>query len=211
MSNITKGIETIIFDLGGVILDIDPQKTMNAFKNLVSTDFASVYKELTEMKMLQNLETGKITFNEFANELNKFSSNPALLNDIKNAWNAMIIDIPENRIRLLEKLKKQYSIYLLSNTNSIHQEKFHGIVKQKYNLDFRLLFTKAYYSHELGLRKPGIEIYQYVLNDSKIKPSTALFLDDYIENLENAKKLGIQCYQVNEKEEICNLFSEKRN
>ena len=191
-----KKIDNIIFDLGNVILDINYQSTIKAFEKIGIENASILYSKSSQTKIFDQLETGKITKEDFILEIQKIIPK-ASKSEIINAWNAIIKDLPESRIDILKNLKDKFSIFLLSNTNSIHID---YIVKKigrgKYH-EFYNLFDKVYYSHELKLRKPDPNIFKLVINENNLKIKNTLFIDDSIQHINSAKKLGLQTYHLN--------------
>jgi putative hydrolase of the HAD superfamily len=186
----TGDIKNIIFDLGGVILNIDYQKTSQQFKQLGLCNFDQLYSQFQQNNLFDDLETGNISEFRFIKKLQE--SIPGATDDnIINAWNAMLLDLPQTRIDLLSKVKSHYNIMLLSNTNIIHFKAYMDYIKSSYDLDFNSLFNKAYYSHEIGLRKPTKECFQFVLDENNLGAHETLFLDDSIQHIEGAKSIGI--------------------
>ena len=123
------------------------------------------------------------------------------------AWNSIILDFPMVRVKILEKLSLNYRIFLLSNTNKIHYDLYSCQFVQKYGLHLSDLFEKAYYSFELGLRKPDKEIYEYALKDSQLIPEETLFIEDSPQNLIEAEKLGIRTILLNAEETVERFFN----
>ncbi|MGY8988606.1 MAG: HAD family hydrolase, partial [Flavobacteriales bacterium] len=185
-----KNIKAIIFDLGSVILNINYQNTINAFSKLGVKNAASFYSKKVQTNLFNQIETGNITAKKFLMELQKETDN-ASINQVSEAWNAMLLDLPENRLTLIQSLKKKYSIYLLSNTNSIHIDAFKKKIGNIKWVKFCNLFDKIYLSHEVGLRKPNAAIFEYILGDQNLKAQEVFFIDDSPEHIEGANKLGI--------------------
>ena len=129
-----RNIKNIIFDLGGVILNIDYQLTIDAFKKLSLNNFDQFYSQFTQNDLLIAMEKGEITPQEFRIQLRKYISKPVSDIMIDNAWNAMLLDFPPERIILLQKLKNKYRTFLLSNTNSIHLEFYSNLLNQEFGL-----------------------------------------------------------------------------
>ncbi len=185
-------IKNIIFDLGNVLLDIDFTKTVEAFEKLGLQDFKSRFS-LTKMDSLfEDLETGKISEDFFYKSIQSISTKPITATQIKNAWNALILNFREDSLLFLKKISPTYKLYLLSNTNCIHLTAVKKIFKNKTGLqNFDDYFIKAYYSNNIGLRKPAEEIYTYVLNDAKLIAAETLFIDDLEINTNAAKSVGL--------------------
>lgn len=186
-----KKIKNLIFDLGGVILDINPQLTIDAFSKMGMDRIAGKDAEKLQVNMLHQVEKGAATSEEFRNNIKHILGNHVSDRAIDNAWTAMIIGMPGERIRYLERLKNNYRIFLLSNTNEIHRELFHRMFENDNGYSFYELFEKNYYSHQMGLRKPDPEIYRIVLEENSLIPGETLFIDDMKVNTEAAKLLGL--------------------
>lgn len=196
-------IENIIFDLGGVLLDIDYNLTRSAFENLGVANFDEMYSQANADKLFQNLETGKVSEEKFYKELNKATGLQLSEKEIRNAWNAMLLSFREKSLEYLEQLKDRYKIYLLSNTNQIHLNSFYEIFNQKKRKkSFEKYFEKVFYSFEIGLRKPDIECYEWVLNDLQIEPQKSLFIDDSLNNIHGAEKAGLQTLHLTPEKKI---------
>jgi len=181
-------ITTIIFDLGGVILNLDQDRTLRAFKRLgIDMD------EINEMSTIfSDFETGKMNANDFRQVIMTHLKSPATEIEVDAAWNAMLLDLPAERLTYLKFLRKNFKVHLLSNTNSIHIEAFNNYLLEEHpNLDWFAQFDKVYYSYEIGLRKPNKDIYEFVLQENNLKPHECLFIDDLKANLNGAGHLGI--------------------
>lgn len=189
-------IKNIIFDLGGVIMNLDVPRTIKAFENIGITDFVNDTGHHYKNPVFYDFETGKVSESEFVEELANISANSLSGTQIREAWNAIILDMPIERIKFLLDLKKKYKIYLLSNTNSIHQEKFLRETNEANDFSFNELFEKAYYSHEIGIRKPNEEVFHFVLKDSKLNTDKTLFVDDSLQNINSAQKTGLRTFHI---------------
>ena len=200
-----KKCKAIIFDLGAVILNINYQNTIDEFTKLGVNNAATFYSKKVQKNLFNQIETGMISSNEFLKVLQKETKN-ANINQVEKAWNAMLLDLPEERIQLIEKLKNNYSIYLLSNTNAIHIDAIKKQLGKRKWLAFCKLFDKMYLSHELGLRKPDVKIFEYILNEQKLKAEEVFFIDDSPQHIASAKKIGIHCHHLLDDENIITLF-----
>ena len=203
-----KNIKAIIFDLGAVILNINYQNTIDEFSKLGVKNASTFYSKKARANLFNQIETGSITAEEFLAELQKETNN-ASINQVSEAWNAMLLDLPENRLALIQSLKKELSIYLLSNTNTIHIDAFKKKIGNVKWVKFCNLFDKMYLSHELGLRKPNTAIFQYILREQNLKPEEVFFIDDSPEHIEGANKLGIKTHHLKNGEEIATLFPDR--
>jgi FMN phosphatase YigB (HAD superfamily) len=185
--------ESIIFDLGGVILNIDYHLTRTAFEKLGVRNFDEMYSQSGADKLFRNLETGKISEEKFCNEMNKRTGLQLSPTEIIRAWNAILLDFREKSLLFLDQLKPKYTLFLLSNTNHIHLAAFNKIYNEKKReKPFTEYFEKAYFSCEIGLRKPDAACYDWVLQEEKLDPAKTIFVDDSIQNVEAAKLAGMQ-------------------
>jgi len=201
-----KNIKAIIFDLGAVILNINYQNTIDAFSKLGVKNASTFYSQKVQANLFNQIETGDITAEKFLTELQKETNN-ASANQVSKAWNDMLLDLPENRLAVIQSLKKEYSIYLLSNTNTIHIDAFKKKIGDVKWRKFCNLFNKMYLSHELGLRKPNAAIFEYILREQNLKPQEVFFIDDSPEHIEGANKLGVKTHHLKKGEEIATLFA----
>jgi HAD superfamily hydrolase (TIGR01509 family) len=200
-------IKNIIFDLGGVIMNLDVPKTIIEFEKIGITNIVNNTGHHYTDPIFYDFEIGKVSEFEFIEKLKSISILDPSTNEVIEAWNAMILDMPSERIDILLNLKENYKIFLLSNTNSIHQKKFISEVNEENNISFNDLFQKAYYSFEVGIRKPDKEVFEFTLNESNLNPKETLFVDDSIDNIKAAQDIGIQTYHIDGKNSIEKLFS----
>ncbi|WP_291908640.1 HAD family phosphatase [Chitinophaga sp. CB10] len=202
-----QGIKNIIFDLGGVILNIDYQKTNDAFVKLGAENFHELYSQFKGSSLFNDLETGHVTNEEFLAEMHKHLPEGVTDEQIIAAWNAMLLDFPLQRLQLLQQLRQQYNLYLLSNTNAIHVDHFNKILMESRGIpSLAEFFDKIYYSHLVGYRKPGSEIYQVVLDENGLKAGETVFIDDTLPNIEPAKQLGIHTIHLQAPKTILDIF-----
>ena len=201
-------VKNIIFDFGGVICDIDISLTEQAFIDLGIKSFKGEDASAQRDLFFEQFETGQISPPEFRSTLRMFFSNPVSDEDIDRAWNALLHKIPANRISLLKKLQSRYKLFLLSNTNPIHYQQYVQDLHENFGFhDFHGLFETAYFSHEIQLRKPSREVYEFVLNHAGIRGEETLFIDDDIRNTQGAGKAGILAYHLKPDEDITELFN----
>lgn len=202
-----NGIKNIIFDLGGVILNIDYQLTENAFKDLGMQNFDEVYSQQKQSGLFDQFEIGKLSAKEFIQQI-KVEANLAVDDQkIINAWNAMLLDLPEKRLKLLTQLKDSHTTFLLSNTNEIHFNAFSKIVeKETGQASLSPFFKEVFYSHEIQLRKPEKKAFNHILLKHDLQPSKTLFIDDSPQHIASAKEMGINTYHLQKGEDILELF-----
>ncbi|TAH06216.1 MAG: HAD family phosphatase [Sphingobacteriia bacterium] len=186
-------IKNIIFDLGGVFLNINFQLTNSAFANLGVDRFAEMFNQHHSNDLFEMLEKGEISAPAFYEAFRKESGTNISDEAIRNAWNALLLDFPPERIEWLAQIKKRYNIYLFSNTNQIHYDAFMADFGKTFGgKDFNRYFIKAYYSQTLGLRKPSVASYKAIIQEQGLIPAETLFIDDTIKNIEGAKEAGLQ-------------------
>lgn len=200
-------IKTIIFDFGDVFINLDKEGAMKNALDIFELD--ELPEDLIAINTLY--EQGLISSEEFiefyTDNFQKLSKN-----NIIDAWNFILKDFPKNRLEFLQKLKQEnkYKLILLSNTNEIHI----NWVKEKVSFyeEFKSCFDQFYLSHEINLRKPNEDIYQFVLKQNNLKAEECLFIDDTKDNTDTASKLGIHIWNIDEtKENVIDLFSIKED
>jgi HAD superfamily hydrolase (TIGR01509 family) len=197
-------IEAIIFDFGNVFLNLNPQAQIDAFKKIGLNDWND---DLQSKALL--FETGKIDEYEFILSIQKYIPNVEL-DVIREAWNAIIVDFPLERLEFLEKLKNKYKLYLLSNTNQTHIDKFEHRVGLTFAREFYAHFDKIYFSYEVKVRKPDTALFNLILTQNNLKPNKTLFVDDTLEHIEAAKSVDIITWQILVgQEDVTNLFDKK--
>ncbi len=186
-------IRNIIFDLGGVFIDINFHKTKEAFTSAGVADFDTYFHQSHSNPLFAQLERGLISPEEFYAAFRNETGLALTDNAIRDAWNAMLGDFRPASLSVLPEVKKSYNSFLLSNTNQIHYEGFIDIYHEQIAGDnFNAQFHKAYYSHEIKLRKPDAEAYAFILQENMIDAAETLFVDDTLKNIEGAKAVGLQ-------------------
>lgn len=186
-------IKNIIFDLGGVILDINYQNTIDAFQRLGFRDFDKHYTQAKQDGVFDAFEEGKISSKDFIDSLKPHLPESAKNEDIIAAWNAMLLNWSVDKIDFIKSLQNKYRIFLFSNTNEIHKTYFEKTLQQQIRLiSLDELFIKAYYSHEFGHRKPHPESFKLLLDENQLNAKETLFIDDSIQHVEGAKTTGLQ-------------------
>lgn len=196
-------VKTILFDFGGVLIDVDYHKTIDAFKALGIKNFEQLYSQADQEHLFDNYETGKISSQYFINQLLSKAGGNITPNKIVNAWNAMLGDIHAENIKAVQKLKELgYNVYLLSNTNDIHIQVAFDRWNKLALIEADELFDKIYLSQEIGLRKPNKEVFEYVLHDISVDPKEVLFIDDSIQHLRTAETLGINTFLLNKIDDL---------
>ena len=194
---IFKLTKNIIFDLGGIFMNLDFKLTEQAFIDLGITEFAAMFNQHHSNDLFEQLETGKISPEIFYEAFRNETRSQLTDQQIKQAWNALLLDFPAERLQWLDTIRQQYKVYLFSNTNLIHYNAFMEILeKENGENNFNRYFIKAYYSHELGLRKPYVESFQKILEEQQLVAEDTLFIDDTYKNIEGAEKAGLQTFHL---------------
>ncbi len=204
-----KGVKNILFDLGGVLFHIDYQRTINAFKSLGLDNFEKFFTQHQQIYLFDSFETGKINSELFVKKIQEFlpdSSNKEII----DAWNAMLIGLPTDYLKLLDDLSKNYNLYLLSNSNDIHIQFVSEFMQKKLNIpSINQFFEKTYYSQKIGMRKPHKSTFEWVLNDANILAEETLFIDDTYQHVEGAKQVGLKTHHLESNSAIISLFLDK--
>jgi glucose-1-phosphatase len=194
-------IEAIIFDLGGVILNLNVRNSIDEF---IKLGFSNAEEEMgkilnripgDELGIFHLYETGMINSTQFRAGIRKYVDRDLDDRDIDRAWTAMLLDLPLSNFNMMEMISKSFRIFLLSNTNAIHIENLHAISQNNHGFSSLVkLFEKVYYSHEVKMRKPDVEIYHHVLKDAGLNADSTLFIDDSLINVQGAQKAGLHAY-----------------
>lgn len=199
-------IKNILFDLGGVLYHISYLKTIEAFKNLGIENAVNIYSQKQQSQLFDLFETGKINEENFFFELKQLSP-LTTTEELKKAWNSMLLGMPKEYLQLLKNLKKKYNLYLLSNANVTHIKHVKADLQTNNGIDnLESLFDKAYFSQEIGMRKPHAETFKWVLEDAKIKAHETLFIEDSIQHIEGAKLAGLHCCHISSNKGLTEAF-----
>jgi putative hydrolase of the HAD superfamily len=188
-----RGIKNIIFDLGGVIINLDNQRTTDAFVALGLKNVREYFGHGHAASFFRDYEMGRISDRQFLDKIRETAGINATDQQIVAGWNALLLDFPPERIRLLKDLARSYRIFLFSNTNALHLAELRLIYTRTFGAgSLEDLFERTYYSHLLGMRKPDRESYEYILKENGLEPAETLFVDDAIINVEGAEQAGLK-------------------
>lgn len=208
MKSVLNGISTIIFDLGGVVLDLDPEKTAKEFSKLSGISLPEIYKIFLGSVWVPAFERGEISSTEFREQVRKGLQITSKDSEIDKAWNAMLLELPIERLKMLSNLRNQFNTLVLSNTNDIHVGEFTKTVAAVTGGDkIHEHFNSVYFSNEIGMRKPDREIYEFVLEANNLMPESTLFIDDMLPNIEAANICGINTVHLTNQEDLYRIFS----
>ena len=200
-------IKNIIFDLGGVILDIDETIVYKELEKMgISTSELAQSKEFIDI--MSKFDTGIYTAPTFRKKTKTLLGQEKMTDQRFDAiWNAMLLDIPRERIEAIEKVKKHYKIFLMSNSNVIHYDLYVRDLQLRFGYhEFDELFNKSYFSFAEHLEKPDPRFFELILDHEGLLPEETLFIDDTAANIEVAKSLGIKTYHIRRDELVRNLF-----
>jgi len=201
-------IEAIIFDFGGVIINIDPALTEKAFLKLSDSPARLQQSYKAFMHMHNTFEVGSIDATAFRNQTRALFGLSKLDDALFDAaWNALLLDIPAHRVALLKSLNPRYRLFLLSNTNEIHYQKYCSDFGKNFpGLSLESLFEDAFFSFKMGLRKPDPEIFRTVIRECVLNPDRTLFIDDTLQHVEAAISCGLRAHHLKPGQEIRELF-----
>lgn len=200
-------IKNIFFDLGNVLLNLDFDSSIRAFQKLGLNSNVVDRQHAYADPVFYQLETGKISPEEFRNEVRRILNNTnATDQEIDHAWSAMIRDIPAARVKVLKDLRADYNVFLFSNTNIIHINSLLKTFKADHGIDFPSLFKTAFYSHEIKDRKPELSSFEKVIELSGVNPAESLFIDDLERNIKAAEIAGLKTIWLKEEMEMTDLF-----
>ena len=201
-----KNIKNIVFDLGGVLVDLDFK---NAINGLQQAGFANVKEQLQAFDqdgIFQKFELGEINADEFRTAIRENSTVTLTDEEVDTLWNSMLLEVPRKKLELILELRGKYMVYLLSNTNSIHWD---YVCNNAFNYrGFRVndYFEETFLSFEMHLAKPDKAIFEKVLEEANLLPEETLFIDDSEANCKAASELGIHTHHYHIGEDLKELL-----
>ena len=204
-----REIKNIIFDLGGVIINLDTNLTIHEFNKLSTIPFEKIYTQASQTELFNAFDKGKISDFDFFSALRKQIGYKGQEADLLFAWNAMLLDVPSKRLDLLVEMKQNYNTFLLSNTCEPHIAAFENELYLQHGVkNFNDYFDKVYYSCRIGMRKPEKEIFELVLKENELIPEETIFIDDSIQHVKSAGECGINAYLLSKNMEVGDLLKE---
>ncbi|QDH79843.1 HAD family phosphatase [Echinicola soli] len=204
---IDKNVDFFVFDLGGVIIDLDIPFTVNQLGKLLNTNNNTPPMDFMAHPVHHAFEKGEISDVIFRNEIRKTFRKEWSDQEIDDIWNGMLISIPQQKIKLLKELRKTHPVFMLSNTNSIHFKKVEEILlADTGEKGFSGLFDHLFLSHEMGCRKPDAIIYEKVLEKIGLPAEKGVFFDDTAPNLVGAEKVGLRTVHINHPNALMDYF-----
>ena len=191
MSYFKSDIRNMVFDLGGVLLDLDFTAPVETFRKLGIDAGSLDYRKAIADPVFTLFETGMISPGEFRDQVRKILNNSLVTDlEIDAAWCAMLLSVPEEKVALLKTLGKRFRLFLFSNTNAIHIGYFREKFENQHGIPIESLFEKLFYSHEIHDRKPLLSAFDKVTRAAGILPGETLFIDDFEQNIATARDAG---------------------
>jgi len=202
-----SNISTLIFDFGGVLIDLDMNQSILNFKKLGVENVENYLSNFGQSGFFMQLEKGKISAEEFRSEIRKMTTNTITDKEIDDAWNAFLVRIPSEKLDIVYQLRKKFRVIMLSNTNAIHFPYAERTFFSYKNRSIDEYFDKCYRSYDMKMAKPDAEIFEAILSQEQVAANQCLLLDDGPKNIEQAQKLGFQTYFVDPKEDLSFLLT----
>jgi len=202
-----SNISTLIFDFGGVLIDLDMNQSILNFKKLGVENVENYLSNFGQSGFFMQLEKGKISAEEFRSEIRKLTTNTITDKEIDDAWNAFLVRIPSEKLDIVYQLRKKFRVIMLSNTNAIHFPYAERTFFSYKNRGIDEYFDKCYRSYDMKMAKPDAEIFEAILSQEQVAANQCLLLDDGPKNIEQAQKLGFQTYFVDPKEDLSFLLT----
>ncbi|MEQ9403684.1 MAG: HAD family phosphatase [Cyclobacteriaceae bacterium] len=209
MSDLLENIDCVIFDFGEVLIELDYPRIIAGFSLVAKRNEEEISELVVTAPLLQELEIGKITPEEFRDGVNKLLGISLNEHDFNIIWNSMLKNLPKERMDILEKVNATFDTRILSNSNVIHEEAFNKMIEEVTGKSsLHELVNKCYFSQDIGLRKPYRNCFEYVINDIGIDPGKILFLDDRADNIAGASETGMKTFLVSDAEtQLKELFN----
>jgi putative hydrolase of the HAD superfamily len=194
-------IKNIVFDLGGVIIDLDRNRSVKRFEDIGVANLEELLDPYEQKGIFLELESGKIDLPAFCHALSRYAGKELDVEAVKYAWMGFIVDVPAYKLAFILELRKHYKVYLLSNTNPVVMEWARTSEFSTEGQPITDYFDKIYASYEIGVTKPDKRIFEYMITDSHLLPSETLFVDDGEKNVEIGRSMGMLTYQPKNKED----------
>ena len=201
-----KNIKNIVFDLGGVLIDLDFKSAINGLQKAGFTNVKEQLQAFDREGIFQKFELGDISADEFRASIRENSNVSLTDEEVDSLWNLMLLEIPREKLELILDLRSKYMVYLLSNTNSIHWD---YVCKNAFNYrGFRMddYFEETFLSYEMHLAKPDKAIFEKMLNDANLLPEETLFIDDLEANCKAAEEVGIHAHHYHIGDDLSKIF-----
>lgn len=200
-----KQIKNIIFDFGGIIVDLDKQAAIREFE-VLGFKAGGYIDNYVQSGVFAAMEVGEMSTEEFYAFVRKETGRALTDEEIRKAWTSMLVRIPVHRLQKIKSLRNRYRTYVLSNTNELHWSYGSHELLASSGLKLDDCFDRLFLSYELGVAKPDVEIFRKVLSMAGLQPEETLFIDDSAENCKVAESLGIQTFHSVKSEDWMDLF-----
>ncbi len=198
-----KGIKNIVFDLGGVLINLDTNRCLQKFRDLGVKNVEELVNSTHTQGIFSQLEHGNVSPAEFRNEIRRLANNDSLTDEqIDDAWLSILLEIPQEKLDLLLEIRHKYRTFLLSNTNEIHFDWIRRTQFEKNGHQLSDYFEHCFLSHELGMAKPEDDIYEEVINEAQIFAIETLFIDDSEKNLNASMKWNFNTHLYQSGEDL---------
>ena len=201
-----KNIKNIVFDLGGVLINLDFKRALDAFKKAGFENIENQLQSFNREGIFDQYELGNISSEEFRAAIRKQAHEELTDSEIDEMWNLILLDIPHEKLKLILDLRSKYMVYLLSNTNQIHWEytcqnafTYHGFRVNDY-------FEKTFLSFEMHLAKPDKQIFEQMLHEANLLSEETLFIDDSEANCKAAAEVGIHAHHYHIGDDLSKIF-----
>lgn len=201
-----KKVKALLFDLGGVIVDLDYKKTAYDFENIGLKNAEKAYSQFNQTDLFNLFEIGHISSEEFLAEIQNEITNQVSLSEITKAWNSMIIGFQHSKLEKIKKLSEQVPCYLLSNTNEIHLSYIEQLLQEMGFKHFLNIFESCYFSHQIGKRKPHKETFEWVLNQMNYDAQDVLFIEDSPQHIEGAKSAKLNTFYFKKDSSLSDIY-----
>jgi putative hydrolase of the HAD superfamily len=189
-------IRNIVFDMGGVIVDVHRDEAIRQFKAIGVMDADRQIDANNHQGLFLAFENGDIDAEEFRRQLSAHAGKDIAMEAVVKAWRSIISKPLQYKLDYILELRKKYKVYLLTNNNPILIDWARTSDFSEVRLPITCYFDKLYISYEMKCTKPGCLIYEKMIQDSGIKPSETLFIEDGIHNINTAKELGFHVYHA---------------
>jgi len=189
-----KKVKALLFDLGGVIVDLDYKKTASAFENIGLKNAEKAYSQFNQTNLFNDFETGHISGEEFLAEVRKKITTQVSSSEITKAWNSMILGFQQAKLKEIIKLSEKVPCYLLSNTNEIHLSYIEQLLQEMGFKHFLNVFKSCYFSHQIRKRKPHKETFEWVLHQMNYDAQDVLFIEDSPQHIKGAKSAKLNTF-----------------
>jgi putative hydrolase of the HAD superfamily len=202
-------VDAVVLDLGGVIVNLDYGRSLNAFQALIpDLDPETFCGKEHQLPFYSNYELGKISSEEFYFSLTQYYGVKIDFDTFCQSWNAMILDLPENRWKRVSRLSESTRLFLFSNINALHERRLYEVHQEVSASPFHSVFERVYFSHQFGMRKPDPKSFQRILDENQLDPSRTLFIDDSKHHVEGACSVGIRGYHLKPGQTLEELLDE---